>query len=98
VVGGGARARVGRPRRRGDPSESHQTLIAQCDTKLWDEDLTDDGNPFAANDYELCLGEVSAYARVLGVGDYEIPEGAATTKHFFARLDARLVTFRAHSS
>jgi hypothetical protein len=50
-------------------------FIQQCDTKLWDEDLSDVGNAFAASEYDAYLAEVSAYAGVLGLGDYEIPEG-----------------------
>ena len=64
-------------------------FIEQCDTKLWDEDLNDEGNAFASREYEAYLSEVHSYASSLGVGDYEIPEGEATKKHFFAWLDGR---------
>lgn len=64
-------------------------FIEQCDTKLWEEDLTDEGNAFAEKEYDAYLGEVHAYASKLGVGDYEIPEGEATKSHFFAWLDVR---------
>lgn len=84
---------------RGLASEDHEPgalrtnatkyFIEQCDTKLWDEDLTDEGNAFAESEYDAYLEEVSAYARSLGVGDYEIAECEATTKHFFGWLDAR---------
>jgi len=75
-----------------------QYFIGQCDTKLWDEDLTDDGNAFATAAYDEYLGEVGVYAEGLGVGNYEVPEGEATRKHFFDWLDARLATWRAESS
>ena len=77
---------------RADPT---QHFIDQCDTKLSDEDLTDDGNAFAEAAYESYADEVGAYAKALSVGVYEIPEGDATTKHFFTWLDARLASFRA---
>jgi hypothetical protein len=69
-------------------------FIDQCDTKLWNDDLSPLGNAFAASAYEAYLAEVSAYARALGVGDYDIPEASATTDHFFAWLDARLASFK----
>ena len=69
-----------------------QHFIDACDTKLWDEDLTAVGNAFAQGEYGAYLNEVGAYAKVLSVGDYEIPEGLATTKHFFDWLDGRLAT------
>ncbi len=71
-----------------------QHVIDHCDTKLWDEDLTDEGNAFATSEYDAYLGEVSAYARTLGVGDYEVPEGEVTKKHFFEWLDGRLASRR----
>lgn len=71
-----------------------QYFIDACDTKLWDQDLTAEGNAFAQSDYGAYLDEVGAYAKVLGVGDYEVPEGAATTKHFFDWLDGRLAIVR----
>ena len=72
-----------------------QYFISQCDTKLWDEDFGDEGNAFVEAAYGDYCGEVSAYAKSLGLGDYEIPESAATTKHFFDWLDARLAAWRA---
>jgi hypothetical protein len=73
-------------------------FINSCDTKLWNEDLTDDGNAFAEAEYDAYLTEQGAYARALGVGDCEIPESAATSKHFFAWLDLRLAGWRAAKS
>lgn len=70
-------------------------FISQCDTKLYDEDMTEDGRAFAASEYGNYLGEVSAYARTLSVTDYEIPENDVTTKHFFDWLDARLAVIHA---
>lgn len=70
-----------------DPTEH---FICACDAKLWEEDLNERGNAFALQAYGAYLDEVGAYARVLGVGDYEIPENEATAKHFFGWLDGRL--------
>lgn len=67
-----------------------QWFIRQCDTKLTNEDLSDDGNAFAKAVYEDYLLEVDRYSKKLKVGVYEIPEGASTTEHFFQYLDARL--------
>lgn len=85
---------------RGLASENHpaqevrlnptQHFLDHCDAKLWEEDLNERGNAFAAQEYGGYLDEVGAYAKVTGVGDYEIAEGEATTKHFFSWLDARL--------
>lgn len=69
-------------------------FISQCDTKLWDEDLTGEGNAFAKARYNACLGEVSAYAASLGVGAYEVPESQTTTDHIFDWLDASLAEWR----
>ncbi len=63
-----------------------------CDGGLREEDLTERGNMFASREYKAYLNEVSAYARTLGVGSYEIPESEATTTHFFAWLDGRLAS------
>jgi len=70
-------------------------FISHCDTKLWDEDFTTEGRAFAAAEYDAYLHAVAAYARALGVGDYEIRESKRTTKHFFDALDKRLAAFRA---
>jgi hypothetical protein len=70
-------------------------FIANCDTKLWRDDFNDEGNAFAEAEYDAYLGAVSAYARSIGVGDYEIPTDRATTDHFFAWLDRRLDAWRA---
>jgi hypothetical protein len=75
-----------------DPTK---TFIAQCDTKLWGEDLTDEGQAFAAAEYKDYLGAVAARARELGVGDYDIPEDDATKAWFFDWLDQRLARWRA---
>jgi hypothetical protein len=69
-------------------------FIQQCDTKLWEDDLTADGNRFAELAYGDYCTEVSRYAASLGVGDYEIPENATTKDHFFAWLDARYEKYR----
>ncbi|HEY5934658.1 MAG TPA: hypothetical protein VIU61_08485 [Kofleriaceae bacterium] len=69
-------------------------FITHCDTKLWDDDLTTEGQAFAKAEYDAYLHAVAAYARTLGVGDYEIRESKATAKHFFDVLDKRLATFR----
>ena len=65
-------------------------FIERCDTKLWDDDLNDRGIAFAKAEYDAYLREVTAYAKRLGIGDYEIPENDTTKNHFFAWLDARL--------
>jgi hypothetical protein len=70
-------------------------FITHCDTKLWDDDFTSEGHAFARAEYDAYLHAVAAYARTLGVGDYEIRESKATTKHFFDVLDKRLAAFRA---
>ncbi|MEJ7600192.1 MAG: hypothetical protein WKG01_19950 [Kofleriaceae bacterium] len=70
-------------------------FISQCDTKLWDDDFTVEGLAFAAAEYDAYLHAVAAYARQLGVGDYEIRESKVTTKHFFDWLDKRLTAWRA---
>lgn len=78
---------------RHDPDEVRRApteYFGACDGKLLERDLTEQGNTFASRWYRAYLNETSAYARTLGVGDYEIPEGEATTKHFFAWLDGRL--------
>ena len=69
-------------------------FIEQCDTKLWDEDFTDEGVAFANAEYVKYLDKVSAYARTLDIGDYEIKENATTKDHFFALLDRRLSAWR----
>lgn len=69
-------------------------FITNCDTKLWDDDLTTEGQAFAKAEYDAYLHAVAAYARTLGVGDYEIRESKTTAKHFFDVLDKRLAAFR----
>jgi hypothetical protein len=69
-------------------------FIGQCDTKLWDQDLNDEGNAFATAAYDDYLAEVSAYAQTLSIGVYDIPEGETTARHFFERLDERLARWR----
>lgn len=69
-------------------------IIEQCDTKLWSDDFNREGNAFVEAAYIDYLHEVSAYAKHLGVGDYDIPEEESTTLHFFDWLDARLATWR----
>ena len=54
-------------------------FISQCDTKLWDDDFSDEGKAFAQTQYDDYLAEVSAYARSLGVADYDIPEDEVLT-------------------
>ena len=71
-------------------------FISHCDTKLWDADLTEEGRTFAADEYSAYLEAVSARARELGVGDYDIPENDDTKKWFFDWLDARLTSWRKH--
>ena len=72
-------------------------FIRMCDTKLWNDDFTEDGAAFAEEAYNEYLEEVEAYAQRLGVGDYEIPENAATQQHFFAWLDARFAAYRSET-
>jgi hypothetical protein len=72
-------------------------FIGMCDTKLWNDDFTEDGVAFAEDAYSDYLVEVEAYAQRLGVGDYEIPENATTQQHFFAWLDARFAAYRSES-
>ncbi|MBX3252315.1 MAG: hypothetical protein KF901_34395 [Myxococcales bacterium] len=85
-----------------DPSalaeDPTQYVISECDTKLWNEDLSDEGNAFAEAAYDAYLGEVSAYAKSLRVGDYDIPANAATKAHFSLWLDRRLDAWRAAKS
>ncbi len=69
-------------------------FIKQCDTKLWDEDLGAEGNRFVKTNYNPYLEAVHAYAESHDLDDYEIPENAATAKHFFAWLDERLASWR----
>ena len=49
-------------------------FIDQCDTKLWDEDFSEEGNGVAEAIYDKYLKEVVAYARKLGVGEHPRPE------------------------
>ena len=77
-----------------DSASATAYFIGACDTKLTDEDFTREGSAFVEVAYEEYLGEVSAYAGVLGVGDYELVENEATTTHFYAWLDARLAAWR----
>jgi hypothetical protein len=70
-----------------------QYFIDHCDTKLWDEDLTVEGNAFAAVAYDEYLGAVSEYAGRLGVGDYDIPPDDKTREWFFGWLDQRFATW-----
>jgi hypothetical protein len=77
-----------------DATSATAYFIEACDTKLTDEDFTPDGNAFVEVAYEDYLGEVSAYAGALGVGDYDIAEDATTKAHFSAWLDARLAAWR----
>jgi hypothetical protein len=65
-------------------------FIKQCDTKLWDEDFSDEGNAVAEGIYDKYLNEVHAYAKKLGVSDYDVPNDARTRDHFFHWLDERL--------
>jgi hypothetical protein len=65
-------------------------FIQQCDTKLFGDDLSDDGAAFIAATYDAYLAEVVAYAKRQKVSMYEIKENAATAKHFFDWLDAAL--------
>lgn len=72
-----------------------QHFISECDTKLCDEDFSDEGNAFAKAAYSAYLDEVSAYAGRLGIGDCDVPEDAETARHFFDWLDHRLRAWRA---
>jgi len=83
------------PRKMGDRPTEY--FIAQCDTKLWEEDLSDEGTAFAKARYDAYLGEVEAYAARLRVGAYDISEAPTTTQHFFAWLDAALADWRRKS-
>ena len=78
-----------------DASAATEYFIGACDTKLTDEDFTDEGNAFVDVAYEDYLAEVSAYAGRLGLGDYDIPEDAATQAHFYAWLDSALAAWKA---
>jgi hypothetical protein len=69
-------------------------FIDHCDTKLWDEDLTVEGNAFAAAAYNGYLGAVSEYARSLGIGDYDIPPDEKTQMWFFGWLDRRFAMWK----
>ena len=88
---------------RGLASEDHEGeesssatayFIGACDTKLTDEDFTDEGNAFVEVAYEDYLGEVSAYAGRLGLGDYDIADDEVTKAHFFAWLDTALAAWK----
>jgi hypothetical protein len=69
-------------------------FISECDTKLWDEDFTAKGDAFTTAEYDKYLGKVSAYARTLGVGDYDVRQNATTKQYFFDLLDRRLAAWR----
>jgi len=73
-------------------------FIGMCDTKLWDDDFNEEGSAFATAEYEGYLKAVSAYAKSLGIGDYDIEENEATKQHFFELLDRRLTAWRSHST
>ena len=77
-----------------DASSPTEYFIGACDTKLTDEDFSDEGNAFVDAAYEDYLGEVSAYAGTLGVSDYDLVENEATKAHFYAWLDTALSTWR----
>jgi hypothetical protein len=64
-------------------------VLLQCETKLVADDLNEQGNVFAAAEYDNYLGEVHAYAGTLGINDYDLVEDDTTKAHFFAWLDAR---------
>ena len=70
-------------------------FIKECDTKLWNDDLNEEGNRFVRTNYNPYLEAVHAYAASHDLDDYDIPENAATAKHFFAWLDDRLAAWRA---
>jgi hypothetical protein len=73
-------------------------FIGMCDTKLWDDDFNEEGSAFATAEYEGYLKSVSAYAKSLGIGDYDIAENEATKQHFFELLDRRLTAWRSRST
>jgi predicted DNA-binding WGR domain protein len=69
-------------------------FIEQCDTKLFSDDLSDEGGRFVVDTHEAYLAECEAYAAKRKIGLYDIPENAATAKHFFEWLDRRLAAWR----
>jgi hypothetical protein len=78
--------------------EPTQHFIGMCDTKLWDDDFNEEGSAFATAEYEGYLKAVSAYAKSLGIGDYDIAENETTKQHFFELLDRRLTAWRSQAT
>jgi predicted DNA-binding WGR domain protein len=72
-------------------------FIEQCDTKLFGDDLSDEGGRFVVDTYDAYLAEVGAYAAKRKIGLYDIPENAATAKHFFEWLDRELAVWRSRA-
>ncbi len=85
-----------------DPAEVAQGptgyFIRICDAKLWDEDFNDEGLAFTGFVYESYLGELSRYARELGVDDYQVPQTAELKDQFFGWLDRKLEIWKASGS
>ena len=69
-------------------------FIDTCDSKLFAEDLNNEGKAFARARYHEYLETVGAFARDHEMGHYDIPHGEATTEWFFAWLDAALRKWR----
>jgi hypothetical protein len=69
-------------------------FIQQCDTKLFSRDFSDEGARFVVDTYDAYLAECEAYAAKQRTGLYDIPENAATERHFFEWLDRKLTAWR----
>jgi hypothetical protein len=69
-------------------------VIRHCDTKLWDEDFSDEGARFAESRYSLYLEELGRYAADLDIDAYQLPLTELKRDHFFAFLDKQLEAWR----
>lgn len=69
-------------------------FIANCDTKLWAEDLNDDGNAFAAARYDTYLRIIDHRATELGIDGYQFKLEQKTNTYFFGVLDGLLAEWR----
>ncbi len=62
-------------------------FMSECDAKLWDEDLNDDGNAFAAARYDTYLRQIDQRGTALGFDGYRFKLDAKTNSYFFGVLD-----------
>lgn len=76
---------------RADPT---RYVIGHCDTKLWNDDLSDEGVAFAESSYSLYLEELQRYANARSVNAYKLEHGPEDREHFFGFLDELLASWR----